>query len=286
MTSTNSSAASAARKLAFLGTGSMNGAVLRGIIASGHNPQSVNATVRSDHRAESLRTETGVNVLVASENPAANREAVNSADLVFLGVKPVGILDLCDEIKDSLAPATVVVSVAAAITIEMMAAHLNPGQPIVRAMPNTPLMVGAGAVGLSAGSTVSAPALAEVVELLSGSGVVHVVPEEQQNAVSAISGSGPAYAFYLVEAMAAAGVELGLDPALAMDLARATVSGAGKMLADPQADPVAMRRAVTSPNGTTERAIATFDADGLPAIMKRATAAAAARAAQISAELA
>lgn len=286
MTSEHSSPASAERKLAFLGTGSMNGAVLRGIVASGHSPQAINATVRSDQRAETLRTQTGVNVLIASENPEANKLAVAGADIVFLGVKPVGIQDLCLEIRDSLAPDTVVVSVAAAITIEMMAGKLNPGQPIVRAMPNTPLMVGAGAVGLSAGTTVTEEALAEVVELLSGSGIVHVVPESQQNAVSAISGSGPAYAFYLVEAMAKAGTELGLDPALAMDLARATVSGAGKMLADPQADPVAMRKAVTSPNGTTERAIATFDAEGLPQIMKHATAAAAARAAQISSELA
>lgn len=286
MTSEFSSVIGTERKLAFLGTGSMNGAVLRGIVASGHNPHAITATVRSSAREEALRTETGVNVLVGEQTPEANALAVKGAQIVFLGVKPVGIQDLCEEIKDSLAPDTVVVSVAAAITIEMMAAHLNPGQPIVRSMPNTPLMVGAGAVGLSAGETVTKEALAEVVGLLSGSGIVHVVPESQQNAVSAISGSGPAYAFYLVEAMANAGVELGLDPALAMDLARATIAGAGKMLADPQADPVAMRKAVTSPNGTTERAIATFDAEGLPQIMAKATAAAAARAAQISAELA
>lgn len=286
MTSEFSSVASTERKLAFLGTGSMNGAVLRGIIASGHNPQAITATVRSANREETLRAETGVKVLVGENTPEANKLAVKDAEIVFLGVKPVGIQDLCDEIKDSLAPNAVVVSVAAAITIDMMAAHLNPGQPIVRSMPNTPLMVGAGAVGLSAGATVYEAALTEIVGLLSGSGVVHVVPESQQNAVSAISGSGPAYAFYLVEAMANAGVELGLDPALAMDLARATVAGAGKMLADPHADPVAMRRAVTSPNGTTERAIATFDEQELPKIMAKATAAAAARAAQISTELA
>lgn len=263
----------------------MNGAVLRGIVASGHNPQTISATVRSPKRAEALRSETGVRVIVAEEHPEANKDAVVGADIVFLGVKPVGIQALCEEIKDSLSPRAVVVSVAAAITIDMMAACLNPGQPIVRSMPNTPLMVGAGAVGLSAGESVTEEALAEVVELLSGSGVVHVVPESQQNAVSAISGSGPAYTFYLVDAMAQAGVDLGLDPALAMDLARATVSGAGKMLADPDADPVALRRSVTSPNGTTERAIATFEAEGLPQILKHATAAAAARAAEISSEL-
>lgn len=286
MTSAPSTSARTENKLAFLGTGSMNGAVLRGIIASGYDPQAIIATLRSDDKAEALRTETGVTVLIGAQDPEANLKAVQDADIVFLGVKPVGITALCDEIKDALKPTAVVVSVAAAITITMMAEHLNPGQPVVRSMPNTPLKVGAGAVGLSAGESVSADALEAVVQLFAGSGVVHVVPESQQDAVSAISGSGPAYVFYLAEAMAAAGVELGLEPALATDLARATVAGAGKMLSDAQADPSAMRRGVTSPNGTTERAIATFDETNLSQIIARGAAAAAARAAAITKELA
>lgn len=286
MTSVLSTSSLAENRLAFLGTGSMNGAVLRGIIAAGYDPQAIVATLRSDAKAHDLRAETGVTVLIGEHDPESNLKAAKDADIVFLGVKPVGITALCDEIKDVLKPSAVVVSVAAAITIDMIAAHLNPGQPVVRSMPNTPLKVGAGAVGLSAGESVSAAALAAVVDLFAGSGVVHVVPESQQDAVSAVSGSGPAYVFYLVEAMAAAGVELGLDPALATDLARATVAGAGKMLADPQVDPSALRKGVTSPNGTTEQAIATFDAEGLPQVIARGAAAAAARAAQITRELA
>ncbi|MET0871347.1 MAG: pyrroline-5-carboxylate reductase [Paeniglutamicibacter terrestris] len=286
MTFVPDSAALSERKLAFLGTGSMNGAVLRGIIASGYDPQAITATLRSDDKAEALRAETGVTVLIGAQDPEANLKAVQDADIVFLGVKPVGITALCDEIKDALKPTAVIVSVAAAITITMMAEHLNPGQPVVRSMPNTPLKVGAGAVGVSAGESVSADALEAVVQLFAGSGVVHVVPESQQDAVSAISGSGPAYVFYLAEAMAAAGVELGLEPALATDLARATVAGAGKMLSDAQADPSALRRGVTSPNGTTERAIATFDETNLSQIIARGAAAAAARAAAITKELA
>jgi pyrroline-5-carboxylate reductase len=286
MTSAPSTSARTENKLAFLGTGSMNGAVLRGIIASGYDPQAITATLRSDDKAEALRAETGVTVLIGAQDPEANLKAVQDADIVFLGVKPVGITALCDEIKDALKPTAVIVSVAAAITITMMAEHLNPGQPVVRSMPNTPLKVGAGAVGVSAGESVSADALEAVVQLFAGSGVVHVVPESQQDAVSAISGSGPAYVFYLAEAMAAAGVELGLEPALATDLARATVAGAGKMLSDAQADPSALRRGVTSPNGTTERAIATFDETNLSQIIARGAAAAAARAAAITKELA
>lgn len=271
-------------KLSFLGAGSMNGAILRGIIASGHDPKLITATVRSDKRAAELR-ELGINVLVSEQDPEANRKAAAATDIIFLGVKPVGITELCDEISGALTAEKVVVSVAAAITLESMQAHLPADQPVIRSMPNTPLMVGAGVVGISPAASVSDEQTRLVTELLSGSGDVHVIEEEQQNALSAISGSGPAYAFYLAEAMANAGVAMGLDEKLAIDLARATVAGAGKMLSDPQAIPGELRKAVTSPKGTTEQAINTFDEQGIPKIIAAGTQAAAARAAQLSDEL-
>lgn len=271
-------------KLAFLGTGSMNGAILRGILGAGHDPKNITATLRSDTRAAELR-ELGINVLIGNEDPEANKLAAAAADVVFLGVKPVGITALCDEISSALNDSTVVVSVAAAITLKTMQEHLPAGQPVVRSMPNTPLMVGAGVVGLSAGAAVSEQQIELVAELFSGSGDVHVIDESQQNALSAISGSGPAYGFYLAEAMANAGIAMGLDEKLATDLARATVAGAGKMLADPEANPAQMRRAVTSPKGTTEQAILTFDEQGIPAIIEAGAKAAAARAAALSDEL-
>ncbi|GAA2944262.1 pyrroline-5-carboxylate reductase [Glutamicibacter bergerei] len=271
-------------KLAFLGTGSMNGAILRGILGAGHDPKNITATLRSDNRAAQLR-ELGINVLIGNEDPEANKKATAAADIVFLGVKPVGITALCDEISSALNESTVVVSVAAAITLRTMQEHLPAGQPVVRSMPNTPLMVGAGVVGLSAGEAVSDQQIERVAELFSGSGDVHVIDESQQNALSAISGSGPAYGFYLAEAMANAGIAMGLDEKLATDLARATVAGAGKMLADPEAKPAQMRRAVTSPKGTTEQAILTFDEQGIPAIIEAGAKAAAARAAALSDEL-
>ncbi|WP_404286449.1 pyrroline-5-carboxylate reductase [Glutamicibacter arilaitensis] len=271
-------------RLAFLGTGSMNGAILRGILGAGHDPKKITATLRSDSRAGELR-ELGINVLIGAEDSEANTKAAADADIVFLGVKPVGITELCDEISDALAPQTVVVSVAAAITLATMQAHLRGGQPVVRSMPNTPLMVGSGVVGLSSGEAVSDQQINLVAELFAGSGDVHIIDESQQNALSAISGSGPAYGFYLAEAMTNAGIAMGLDEKLAMDLARATIAGAGKMLSDPEANPADMRRAVTSPKGTTEQAILTFDAQGIPAIIEAGAKAAAARAAQLSAEL-
>ncbi|MFJ2143800.1 pyrroline-5-carboxylate reductase [Glutamicibacter sp. NPDC087831] len=270
--------------LSFLGAGSMNGAILRGIIASGHDPQLITATVRSDNRVAELR-ELGINVLVSEEDPEANRRAAASADIIFLGVKPVGITELCEEISGSLDAQKVVVSVAAAITLSSMQSHLPAGQPVIRSMPNTPLMVGAGVVGISPAASVSDEQAKLVTDLLSGSGDVHVIDEEQQNALSAISGSGPAYAFYLAEAMANAGVAMGLDEKLSIALARATVAGAGKMLSNPDADPATLRKAVTSPKGTTEQAIATFDEQGIPKIIAAGTQAAATRAAQLSEEL-
>ena len=273
------------RRIAFLGAGNMNGAILRGILAAGKDPSALVATVRGTEKAQALHTETGIEVLAGADTPDANRAAAAGADVVFLGVKPVGIQDLCREIAGALRPDAVVVSVAAAVTIAQIEGALAAGQPVVRSMPNTPLTVGLGAVGLSAGSTATEAQVAEVVALFEASGLVRVVPEEQLDAVSAISGSGPAYAFYLAEAMARAGVELGLPADLARDLARATVAGAGEMLADPQADPAALRRAVTSPNGTTERAIAAFDDAGLPDIVARGARAAAERAAEISRSL-
>lgn len=271
-------------KLSFLGTGSMNGAILRGIVASGHDPKLITATIRSDKRAAELR-ELGINVLVSEEDSSANAKAAADSDIIFLGVKPVGITDLCEEISESLTAEKVVVSVAAAITLASMQAHLPADQPVIRSMPNTPLMVGAGVVGLSPAQSVSETQTKLVSDLLSGSGDVHVIDESQQNALSAISGSGPAYAFYLAEAMANAGVAMGLDEKLSIDLARATVAGAGKMLSDPNANPGELRKAVTSTKGTTEQAILTFDEQGIPKIIAAGTQAAAARAAKLSEEL-
>lgn len=274
-------------KIAMLGLGSMNGAILAGLLNSGVRPQDVVATSRSAESAQRRAQQYGVEILAEEDDDAANHTATAQADIVFLGVKPYQITDLCAGIKDALKPTAVVVSVAAAVTIEMMEAALAEGQPVIRTMPNTPLSVGAGVVGLSPGRHTSQQQVEQVAELLGASGSVHVLPEEQIDALSAIAGSGPAYAFYLAEHMAAAGAELGLDPELAAHLAAETVYGAGKMLQANQgkADAAQLRRNVTSPNGTTEQAISTFDAADMGQSIRSGAAAAAARAAEITRQL-
>lgn len=258
-----------------------------GLIKGGTDPADIVATVRRAERAAELaERHHGITAIAAEEEPENNKQAVTGSDVVILGVKPVGIADLAREIGDALAPHTIVISVAAAVSLEQLEAALPAGQPVIRTMPNTPAKLGRGVVSVSPGTNCSAAQLQLAKDLLVAAGTVVEVPEHQVDALSAISGSGPAYAFYLAEAMAAAGVELGLDPELSLLIARETVAGAGFMLAEPGADPTALRKAVTSPNGTTERAIATFDERGLPAILADGARAAAARAAEITRQLA
>ncbi|GAB3534631.1 pyrroline-5-carboxylate reductase [Arthrobacter tecti] len=271
--------------IAFLGCGSMNGAILTGLLAAGVPSGQVTATVRDPEKAADLAKRHGVQVLSSTAETEANRRAAGGADVVLLGVKPVGILDLAREISPALKPGTVVISVAAAISIDMLESALPEGQPVIRSMPNTPSSLGRGVLSISAGAHATDELMEQARTILSAAGTVVEIPEDQVDALSAVSGSGPAYAFYLAEAMAAAGVKLGLDEDLAKLLATQTVAGAGYMLAEEGADATALRKAVTSPNGTTERAIATFDEQGLPDIVAAGARAAAERAGAITKEL-
>lgn len=274
-------------KIAMLGLGSMNGAILAGLLESGVAAEDVTATSRSAESAQQRSQQYGVRVISEEEDSAANGAAIAEADVVFLGVKPYQIVDLCADIKDSLKSEAVVVSVAAAVTVEMMASALNPGQPVIRTMPNTPMSVGLGVVGLTAGAQTSEEQTELVKQLLSGSGEVYVLPEDQIDALSAVAGSGPAYAFYLAENMAAAGTEMGLDPEIAARMAAQTIYGAGKMLVDNQGenDAAQLRRNVTSPNGTTHEAIETFEAADMGQTIRAGAKAAEARAAEITRSL-
>ncbi|TDL37192.1 pyrroline-5-carboxylate reductase [Arthrobacter nitrophenolicus] len=273
-------------RIAFLGCGSMNEAILSGLLEAGTDPADIVATVRRAERAAELAERYhGITAIAGDEEPDNNKQATKGSGVVILGVKPVGITDLAREISGALAPDTVVVSVAAAVSIAQLEAALPAGQPVIRTMPNTPAKLGRGVVSVSPGTNCSPEQLQKVKDILKGAGTVVEVPEEQVDALSAISGSGPAYAFYLAEAMAAAGEELGLDRELSLLLARETVAGAGLMLAEPGADPSALRKAVTSPKGTTERAIATFDERGMPSIIAAGARAAADRAAEITRQL-
>jgi pyrroline-5-carboxylate reductase len=264
----------------------MNEAIMTGLIAGGADPADIVATVRRAERADELaKRHHGITAIAGEEEPENNKQAATGAGVVILGVKPIGTAELAREIGDSLSPDTIVISVAAAVSLEQLEAALPAGQPVIRSMPNTPARLGRGVVSVSPGTHCTPEQLQRAKDLLAAAGTVVEIPEEQVDALSAISGSGPAYVFYLAEAMANAGVELGLDRDLSMMIARETVAGAGFMLAEPGADAEALRKGVSSPNGTTERAIASFDAGGLPAIIAEGARAASARAAEITQQL-
>ncbi|WP_035772304.1 NAD(P)-binding domain-containing protein, partial [Arthrobacter sp. Br18] len=184
----------------FLGCGSMNEAILGGLLAAGLDRSSVTATVRRADRAAELRERHGITVLATAGDGQANRAAVAEADVVVIGVKPVGVVAMAAEIAPALKPSALVISVAAAVPIDLIEDALNSGQPVIRSMPNTPSRLGRGVLSISAGTHARPELMDRARELLGTAGTVVEVPEQQIDAVSAVSGSGPAYAFYLAEA--------------------------------------------------------------------------------------
>jgi pyrroline-5-carboxylate reductase len=263
------------QRIAILGAGVMGETLLSAILSSGHPLDHVVISERRSERADELRQAYGVEV-------TGNAEAAAGADVILLVVKPQDVSSLLGEIAESVAPGATVVSLAAGILISTLEAALPDGVAVVRAMPNTPALVGEGMFGISPGSSVRDEQLATVVTLLESGGRVVVVDEARQDAVTAVSGSGPAYVFYLAEAMIAGGVAEGLDPETARALTQQTLVGAAKLLAESPETAEELRRRVTSPNGTTHAAITTFDERGVAAGLVAGVAAAAARSAELS----
>jgi pyrroline-5-carboxylate reductase len=270
--------------IAVLGAGSMGGAILQGLLAPEVVVQGgIRVTTR---RLSDRPLPAEVTAHALDTDADANRKAVAGAAIVLLGVKPAGVGDLLDEIADDLDKDALVVSVAAGVTTAAMERRLPGGQAVVRAMPNTPATVRLGVTGLAAGSRARDEHLELARTLFEQVGDVLVVPEERIDALSTISGSGPAYVFYLVEQLEAAALARGFSLDEAALLAQATFRGAVELLRTSGLAPEELRRRVTSPNGTTERAIAVFDEQNLPGVFDAATAAALARAEELGRDFA
>lgn len=268
--------------IAFLGTGSMGRALLSGILAGGTDPSDVIATARSRASAEALAADLGVRGASLQEDAGTNRAAVAGARFVFLGVKPWQIVEAIEEITDAAPADAVIVSMAAGVSLAQLAGAAG-GRPVVRIMPNTPAQIGHGVIALVPGESVPAEAADELAHMLAGAGDVVRMPEEDIHAMTAIAGSGAAYFYHLAEALAAAGVELGLSPETATRLVVGTANGAGRMLEqDPR--PAHLRAAVTSKGGTTAAALESFAEAGFTDIVARAAAAADARSRQMESE--
>lgn len=260
----------------------MGGAVLSGVVASGIPHEGIVATNRSAAKAAALAAE-GVTSIALEEHPDGNLTAAASARIVLIGVKPGMVPDLLREIAPVLRDDAIVVSLAAGVTLETFAGALGNGVRTIRSMPNTPATVGKAVTGLAAGPQATADDMALVRALFETVGSVIEVPESQIDALSTVSGSGPAYVFLLIEELTKAAAGMGFAEADARLMAEQTFIGATALLAASGEDPAELRRRVTSPKGTTERAVAVLQDARLDDVFARATAAALARAKELAA---
>ncbi|MGW9158752.1 pyrroline-5-carboxylate reductase [Microbacterium sp. NPDC055665] len=270
--------------LAFLGAGSMGGAILRGVVASGIRIDGGTiATNRTPEKAEAFADLDGVTSVALAERPDGNAEAAAQARIVLVGVKPAMVPDLLREIAPHLAPDAIVVSVAAGVTLDTFAAVLGADARVIRSMPNTPSTVRKGVTGLAAGSAATPEDLALVRRLFETVGAVVELPESQIDALSTISGSGPAYVYLLIEEFTKAAVGMGFTEADSRLMVEQTFIGATALLDASGEDPAELRRRVTSPKGTTERAVAVLQDAHLDRTFADAAAAALARAKELAA---
>ena len=260
-------APTASRRVAVLGAGKMGEALLSGMLRSGTAAGDLVVTARRPERAETLRERYGVDVV-------GTQEAAKAADTLIVTVKPQDMGALLAELAPHCPPDRLVVTAAAGITTSFLEARLAAGTPVVRVMSNTPVLVDEAMSAISAGAHAAEEHLVRTEAIFSPVGRTIRVPEAQQDAVTALSGSGPAYFFYLVEAMTDAGILLGLPRQVAHDLIVQTAIGSAVMLRDSGERPATLREAVTSPAGTTINAIREMENHGVRAAMLAALEAA------------
>jgi pyrroline-5-carboxylate reductase len=263
------------KRIAILGTGRIGEALLAGLLSSGWTD--IVATSRSETRAAELRERHGV------EATTSNADAVAGAAVVVVAVKPQDMDALLASIRDAVTPEQTVLTVAAAIPTAYVEERLPEGVPVVRAMPNAPSTVHEGMAGIAAGAHASDEQLAVADDVLSHLGRVVRVPESAMDAITAVSGSGPAYFALLAEAMIEAGILLGLSREISTTLVVQTMLGTAKQLRDEGMHPVELREAVTSPGGTTIAAIRELEQAGVRAAFLNAIQAAMTRARELAA---
>jgi len=266
-------------ELGIIGAGNMAEAIARGLLRSAlfAADQIIVSDVTSARR-ELFQSQLHVRVT------QDNGEVVRDCRRLLLSVKPQMMAKVLEGLGSAMRPDTLIISIAAGISTSFIAGALGGGHRwrVVRAMPNTPMLVGAGISAICPGSNATTEDLADVRKMFQSAGAVIETTEDKMDAVTAVSGSGPAYFFYLTEQLIAAAVELGIPPIEARELAARTALGAAKMLIEDPATPAELRRKVTSPGGTTEAAITHLDKCGWAAAMIDAVKAAAARSKELS----
>ena len=267
-------------KLGFIGAGNMATALARGVLSAGVlSADRMYASDVDDDRRKAFRDETGAHTLPNNTAVAAK------SDIVVLAVKPQQMAAVLREVGPSFEEKHLVISIAAGVTTAYIEKFIRNGVRVVRAMPNTPMLVGTGAVGLCKGKWANDADLALARRIFESSAITVSVDESLMDAVTAISGSGPAYFFYLAEQMIAAAVELGLSSEHARALVTQTALGAGKMLTQTGHSPEELRQRVTSPGGTTEAALKSMARSDLGRSLIKAMKAAAQRSMELGEQL-
>ena len=246
------------KKIGFIGCGNMGTAMMAGILDSGKcDPEDMMISCRTEETLEKKKEAYGV--LTTTDN----REVAAFADILFVAVKPQFYEEVLREIKNALKEDDILVSIAPGKTLAWLSDLLGENQKVIRTMPNTPCMVGAGMMGMCAGSQVSDEEMAEICELCSGFSETEVVPEHLMDVVTAVSGSSPAYVFMFIEAMADAAVAGGMPRVKAYKFASQAVLGSAKMVLDTGKHPGELKDMVCSPAGTTIQAVRVLEEKGM-----------------------
>jgi pyrroline-5-carboxylate reductase len=262
--------------VAVLGAGKMGEALLSGMLRAGRPASNLLFTERHEDRAQELTEKFGIEAVTSVQ-------AAERADTLLVAVKPQEIVALLDDLAPAVTPRNLVISIAAGIPTALFEKRLAEGTPVVRVMSNTPVFVDEAMSAISAGAHAGEEHLVRTEDLLKPVGKVIRIPEAQLDAVTALSGSGPAYFFFLVEAMIDAGILLGLPRAIAAELIVQTAIGSAVMLRDSGEHPVQLREAVTSPGGTTIAAIRELENHGVRAALLSALEAARDRSRELAA---
>ena len=264
--------------IGFIGAGNMAGSIIRGLIGAGKNPESIFVTDIDDQKLQSITAETSVNSTATKKMPSL-------VDVLILAVKPQVMKSVCQELTDVEA-VQLVISIAAGIKITQMEQWLNSEVAIVRCMPNTPALVGEGATGLFANKLVSDHQKITAQSIMGSVGLTSwMQSEKDMDTVTAVSGSGPAYFFLLIEAMQEVAQELGLKKDVAENLICQTAIGASKLIQESNDSSLILRKKVTSPGGTTERAISVFESGNIRGLVRDALIAARDRSIELSEDL-
>lgn len=261
--------------VAIIGAGKMGEALLAGLLGTGYAPADVLVAEPRQERAREVAELYGVDVI-------PTQDATKRAETVVLAIKPQDMVNLLDDVSGELGSGTLVISVAAGVTTSVLEKHITDDAAVVRAMPNTPALVGAGMTAMAGGTHSTPEQLDRAERLLESVGSVVRVQERHMDTVTALSGSGPAYFYLIAETMIEAGVAMGMPRDSARTLVSQTITGAATMLNEPDSHPVVLREAVTSPGGTTAAALRELERHGVRSAFTDAIEAAARRSGELS----